>query len=304
MKKTFIFVALVILLCNLAVAGYAAQGEMTIPDVTVKPGDMIYLTVKLADTLDSDTVGVYVSYDAALLEMVDTSCTWAKKGVLQDFDAKRNAGVWTDSKAQSLNGNLCTLAFRVVAEEKEFSTTVSCTVILKKQSEETGRFSEDVNVTVRCNHEYGDWTDIGSNGHSQVCILCGDDQIQSHQWGAGVAEEDPNRPGVLVTTYTCSVCQGVQIIEEVAGTQPDIQETQPTKPNPAPDGTQGGENIVEPDNSRPEAPVLPSGTNPSDTGNPNTNADGNSIVLYAVLACVVVLAATAVVVYFYKKKHK
>lgn len=232
MKKTMLCIAmLAVLMCSLLLPAYASQGSIQIENVTSRPVDRIYVPVNLSDVPLSDTVGVYVTYDETLLKLDTGACSWARDGVLQDFSADKNAGVWTDTQAQDLNGLLCTMAFSVVAEQKVFQTTISFKVTVKNRAEVTGEFTMDVQVSCQCDHTWSAWTQLDEYAHVRSCPECGSRDQQGHDWSDGVTREDPEQPGVNIVTYTCRDCQAVQQLQQ--GQVPETQ-PEPTQGNPAP----------------------------------------------------------------------
>lgn len=283
MKKILLFLTVCVLLCNLWVVSYAAEEQMKVNDLTAAPGELLYLTISLENAAQADTVGVQLNYDPTLLEMVESECTWTHSGEIQDFSKQRQAGVWTKNKPEDLNGVLCTIALRVIAPTPTISTTMDCTVILKVRSDEVGRFQSEVSVSVTCEHQFGEWTNMDQSDHGRVCSVCQEQNLQPHQWGNGILGVDPDQPGVSVTFYTCQICNAEK--KEGAEPAPTTKPTQPTQPTQAPAPSQG---------EKPTEPV----TTPQVTDQPKVNNTG----LLVAIVMVVVLAAAATAVVLWKKK--
>ncbi len=247
MKKWTIMLFLVALLCSLVLTGHAAQSMLQVEDVTVKPGETVYLKVKLTGSLEGDAVGVSYTYDSEVLKPLESSSSWANQGVLQDFDAKKGAGVWAVEEAVELKGLVCTLAFQVVSEEAHFDTKVTCELKVKKDSQDVGEFTKTVTVSTYCDHKYGAWQNGSALGHTKTCENCGRSLTQSHHWDNGVTEEIDGRPGMAVTVYTCADCGATREFEHTSDAKPTApQETEPEETNP----------------TKPQNPTRP--TNPND----------------------------------------
>lgn len=283
MKKPIIFLAIVVLLCQLTVASYAAQDALNIKDVCGSAGDIVYLELYLNETYRGDTVAVSFSYDKQYLQLVEDQCTWAKEGVLQDFDKRKNAGVWADDKENEFSGVICTLAFRVIAEQEYFSTVVSCKMVLKNGTEETGSLLADAWVCSPCDHSFGAWNDTEQDTHMHTCQQCGYEETKSHNWDAGVTREDPEQPDLAITTFTCADC-GAVTVEKHTSNEPPVN---PDTTKPA---------------HKPTNPAEPQPTDPDNDPNGGNIGDAKWLGVAAGVGVAAVLAAAAWL--FLKKKHK
>ena len=200
MRKWITIVLLLALISALALTGHAAQSQLSVENVTVKPGETVYLKLKLTESVTGDAVGVQYTYDSAVLKPLESSSTWARNGVLQDFDAKKGAGVWADTTASDMKGLVCTLAFKVVSKEAHFDTEITCTLIVKNKSKDVGTYTTNATVSTYCDHEYSKWEEMGTLGHTRACKHCDRKQTQSHHWDDGVTTPITGKPGMAVTT--------------------------------------------------------------------------------------------------------
>lgn len=232
MRKFMAMIVLLALICTLQTRALGAENQLVMEDVTVQPGETVYITWKLSQPVTADVAGVTFSYDAEILQPLQDLSTWAKTSVIQDFDFPKNAGVWAAEKPVEFTGEVCTVAFRVVTDAKYFDTTVTCTLLMKNNDQEVCSFTDTVTVSVACQHSFGEWTENEDAGHGRVCALCGSKQTAPHTWDGGVAEKDPQNANQNITTFTCTECQAQR--KTIHGV-----EVEPTVPETVPATTQG-----------------------------------------------------------------
>ena len=206
MRKWITIAVLAALLSALVLTANGTQSRLHAQDVQVKPGETVYVKLELTQSTVGDSVGVAYTYDKSVLKPLESSCTWARKGMLQDFDAKKGAGVWADVVAADMKGLVCTLAFEVISKEAHFDTSVSCTLIVKNGAKTVGTYTAEAEVSTYCDHRYGAWRDNGLLGHIRTCGTCNRSDSQTHKWDNGTTAPIPNRPGMDVTTFTCKDC--------------------------------------------------------------------------------------------------
>lgn len=229
MRKILTLVLCLALLFVLTLTCFAVTDTLTLTDATAQPGDTVYLTVTFHESVKGTTLGVSYSYDDAVLKPVPSSCTWSRKGSLQDFSTQ-NTGVWTTASATDLKGSVCILTFKVDEKAKFDQTEVSCQVIVKNGSSEVGTYSATAKVVNQCAHQYGDWQNAGDIGHSRTCSACGGKQTQSHSWDEGTLSEKTDDPYMNVKTYTCTVCGGTKAVDVPADKKPTTPTTEATRP--------------------------------------------------------------------------
>ena len=228
MRKWILLTITVMLVWALALTGYAAPNQLTMPDANAQTGQVIFLPVTLDAQISGDTMSITYSFDSKLLEAIPDSCKWEKNGILFDFNNK-NGGVWTSKTPISLKGTVCTLAFRVRPDADFTDTRVSCTLVVFRNNEEVGQYQAQAKVGLSCSHKYSVWKDGGAAGHSRSCSLCGALQTQAHSWDAGKLSPDPHRPGVQQKTFTCSACGGTKSVA-VEAEHEQATPTEPTQP--------------------------------------------------------------------------
>lgn len=212
MRKLLKWILVPVLVLALAGTASAEGNVLKIRDVTAQKEETVYVTVELTESVVGDSVGISYTYDEKSLTLVAESCSWVRKGVLQDFDAKNHIGVWTVSQSEDLKGGVCVLAFAVNKRANFTKTEVTCTATVKDSGQTVGVYTAAGKVIMDCTHTYGQWTDGGDMGHTRTCSLCQGAQTQSHQWNEGIVTNDPSS-GANVITYTCQICGGTKTIE-------------------------------------------------------------------------------------------
>lgn len=248
MKKPICILLILLLLSSLSCTALAAENGLTLSDAGGQPGQTVYLAVALRDSLMGDSVGISYSYDAAILEAVPGSCSWSSQGVLQDFDG-HDQGVWANGSTKDLKGTICVLAFRIRPDVTFTETTVSCTLVVQNGGAEVGSFTAEATVSLDCNHEYGNFVDQGSIGHSRECGLCGRKQTQSHSWDEGIVKENPDSKEIDWKVFTCTVCGGTQSYEVPKSEEAKPEETKPAAPSETYPTLPTAPSETEPDNA-------------------------------------------------------
>ena len=214
MRKILSILLLLSLVTALALPGGAVDGGLSVTHMEVEPGDTAYLRVSLNESVKGNSIRVTYSYDSSQLQALPKACTWEKKGLLQDFDYRKN-GVWASSDVTELKGDLFVLAFAVRKSAKFADTMINCEVIVKNGTEVVGSYSAIGVVSMYCEHEFGSWEDSGNVGHAQQCKHCGKTLTASHSWDDGVISDIPDEDRVKLKTYTCTAC-GRQRTQKVA----------------------------------------------------------------------------------------
>lgn len=319
MKKLIVSLLALLLLGALALTGFAAENPMVLSSVEAAPGDLVYMTLSLTEPVVGDSMAVTYTYDTNILEPVPGSCSWEYKGVLQDFGKTNDAGVWAGKETVKLQNDICVLAFRVLDKAKLVQSTVTCTLIVKNSSQEAGRYIAEGTVYQQCEHEYGNWTDIGSLGHSRVCAKCHRQQTQSHNYDSGQDKTDAS--GATVKQFTCIDCRAYkQLRLDQAGGKEEITFSPGTTvPNTNGSGNQGvvtdGDSHAGHDHSAGGTvqdgsgitiPAVPGQSEQTHdhihTGQINTQEAGDPKVTALVIAGVVVVLVAAAVLFLKKKK--
>lgn len=204
MKRLFYWVLAVTIVLSFATNCFGASNQITLSNTQAGPGQTVYFTLELHESVEASAIGVQCQFDATLLEAKPELSTWERNGLLSAFE-EGNKGVWASEKPEDLKGKLCVLAFQIKADAAFDTTEVICTVVLKDGSTEKINCTVKGVVTSQCTHNYGPWESTGSVNHIRTCSLCGGRNTQTHNWDSGVKETQPN--GKVFMVKTCTVCK-------------------------------------------------------------------------------------------------
>lgn len=211
MKKIIMSLLACLLLSAMAITGFAAENALVLSSVEAAPGETVYMTLSLTEPVVGDSMAITYAYDTNILEPVLGAFSWEQKGLLQDFGKTNNAGVWAAKETTKLEGDICVLAFKVLEKATLIQSKVSCTLIVKNSDQEAGRYVTEGIIYQQCDHQYGQWMDTGSLGHSRICDKCGRSQIQSHNYDDGADRTDAS--GATVKQFTCIDCKAYKQIQ-------------------------------------------------------------------------------------------
>lgn len=149
MKKILAFFMTLLMFCTVPTIVQAANTRITVSDTTAEQSEIVYLTINLSDCAKADTLYISYEYDSSVLKKIASNCSWANKGAIEDFDVAKDNGVWTANKAKDLNGEICTLAFRVKADAPSGDTDVICKLTVKKGAKEIGTYTAEGTVSIK-----------------------------------------------------------------------------------------------------------------------------------------------------------
>ena len=231
MKKLMTLLAMIAMVFTMSTTTYAADTKLTVSDASAKSAQMVYVTVSLADCKKANTIGLTMKYDSNVLKRVPGECSWTKSGTIAEFDVAKNTGVWTTKKAQDINGEMCTLAFRVNADAPVGDTKVTCEVLVKNDSNVIGTYTAEGVVTITCEHSYGEWSKKDDIMHLKECKYCQTQKTASHVWDDGQVTKEPTEKEEGIKTYQCKDCGATK--EEaikVTGSENQGSTDKPTKP--------------------------------------------------------------------------
>lgn len=284
MKRSPAIIALILLLCLSVIPVSAADTGVTIQSQEAAVGEIVYLPLSLAEPQEANTVGISLTFDRSALEFMAGMSSWSISGSIQNFDRQKEYALWSDSKTQKLSGELCRLAFRVREGAKPSQCGVTCSVVLKIDSQEVASYTATGEITLPCQHSYGQWTKLDASAHSRTCHLCGSEEYGSHQWDEGTVTREPTQTQPGTQVFACQDCgaereqsvpplggseeTGIPI--QTAPTRPQSTEPQATRPTTEPTRPQSSE----PQTTRPTQPNNPSGS--SGISTQPTSGNGNA----------------------------
>ena len=232
MRRICTLLMSIALILTLSLTVFAAEDALKIHTATAKKGETVYVTVELTESVVGNAMAVMYSCNSKHLKPVPTSCSWAKTGMLQDFDRRDTIGVWATEESTDLKGGVCVLAFEVKTFARFMETEIRCTVSVKNGSETVGEFTATGKVVLDCDHTYGDWQDGGDLGHYRKCSKCDGQQTQSHEWNDGDLLPESDNPYEQAIIYTCQICKGTKTQVQNTSSQlfPPEQEQEDTTP--------------------------------------------------------------------------
>lgn len=211
MKRFLLVVVVLAMMLSVQLTAMAAGLTMSFQQYTAGPGQTVYLSVSLPETVQGNSVAITITeMNEETLTWVPNSSSWSKDAVLKDFGMSGNAGVWTTEQATNLSGEICVLAFKIKDDAQFTNTKVQCSMVVKNGTETVGTYQGEAILRASCTHEYGKWENVGQIGHNRVCKHCGANQTKTHNWDQVVTTQDPNTPSMGIKTYTCSECGGTK----------------------------------------------------------------------------------------------
>ena len=223
----------------MSITTYAAETKLSVSDATAKTTQMVYLTVSLSDCKKANTIGITMKYDSNVLKRIPGECVWLQNGTISDFDVAKNEGIWGTKKAQNINGDICTLAFRVNSDAPVGDTKVTCEVLVKNDSKVIGTYTAEGTVSVSCEHLYGEWTNKDGDTHLKECKYCQTQKTASHVWDEGKVTKEPTEKEEGIKTYQCKDCEATKE-ETVKAGESGAQENPGNTDKP---GNTGGTNL-------------------------------------------------------------
>lgn len=222
MKKIITFLLAFVLILSGAINVSAANPKIDIEDATGQRSELVYMAVDLSDCEQGTTLGIEMQYDKAVLKKVASKCFWSKEGVIADFDATNDYGVWTVEDATDLNGEICVIAFRINSDAPLGETEVTCKVTVKNGATVVGTYTASGTVAVVCEHVYYEWEENEDDAttHKHVCKYCQHSETEEHKWDNGTVVKQPTATENGTKRYTCETC-GASKDENIPATGQD-----------------------------------------------------------------------------------
>ena len=218
MKKIVISLMLAVLVlstCLFSVSA-AGTGSLSATSASGYRGDTVTVNVNLSNNPGLITMKFQVSYSSNLtLLSVSNSNLLGGWTIPAPTIQSPYTVRWSDSLAtvnNTANGKLVTLTFKINDDAKIGTETVSIT--FNESRDATGGRntfnSTSASITIKCRHEYGNWTKLDNNQHGKTCSICNDVQKESHDWDKGTETKTPSCKEEGEKTYSCSVCNGTK----------------------------------------------------------------------------------------------
>ena len=218
MKKLLSCVLTLVLLCALlAVPAQAAgSGSLSAGSTSGYRGDTVTVDVYMNSNPGLITMKFQVSYSANL-----TLVSVSNSGLLGGWTtpAPTISSPYTLRWADSLSttnstatGKLATLTFKINDNAKIGTETVS--IIFNESRDAEGAKNSfsgaSANITIKCNHNYGGWTNLDAQNHGKTCSVCEGVQTEAHKWDKGTVIEPATCKAAGQTKFTCTVCKATK----------------------------------------------------------------------------------------------
>ena len=220
MKKLIALLICVLLVGNIVVGALAAENNtftIKADKTSLKRGDVVTFTVTYSGTDVAKSLGITLSFDSNVFELVPGSGTVdpALSSIsFARFNDSNKGFVAMLNSAMAYNGPIGTFQLKVKADTTTFgNAAVSGTPSVKNGSVTIPANVQPAAVSVVCQHSYGAWTKLDDTHHVHTCSICSGTETQSHSLNAGTVTKDPTCKDEGVKTRTCSVCNGT--VEEV-----------------------------------------------------------------------------------------
>ena len=169
MKKiiTFLIGVAMVLSCFII---FASANEDSIP---VESGEEFELTIRIDEHININSGSIAFDYDENIFELVSGS--WLMENVfIVDFDSLNAKGVFANTRATTMSGDIFRVVFRVKDKAAFESTDLSVTVQLKNNAmKETSVVEFNYTYTLACPHVFSDELSYDENNHWYACELCG-----------------------------------------------------------------------------------------------------------------------------------
>lgn len=184
-KRILFTICALVLLTALAMPAFAAGTA----EITITPsknaayrGDTVEFTVNISSVANCKAVGVMITYDTSVFEMVSGSCV-VSDAVMRSFDAKTGNGELALESARTLSGAVFKFTLKVKADARlGAAASVSGTASVRDTSGYLATTVKSATVTVACRHSFGSWKKVDGNNHSRTCSVCKEVETKAHRY--------------------------------------------------------------------------------------------------------------------------
>lgn len=218
MKKIVALLICALLIAALAIPVFAAEDDnvLTISSskTNVKKGDEFVLTFSMTGSDKFVTAGVELYYDTDVFELVRDGdgvpvyeTLAPSPWMILPNDAWTSVAIFRfDKRDGTLNSDVCSVAFRVIADcpSAEY-IQVTKAGATNKASESIVITASGVGINVTGEHDFGAWTPNGEN-HVHTCSKCGAEETGAHNLVKGEVTQQPNCTVEGKQNATCSDC--------------------------------------------------------------------------------------------------
>ena len=174
MKKMITILLLIAVACAVlafpAMADQTPQMTITASESTLHRGDTVTITVSISETPGCTSVGMGVTFDETVFEMVEDSyqVLVSNTGHEATFEYNPQAKGYVArimmAGNQTVKGDLFRFSLKVKEDvQPNQEVKISGTANLRVNNAVANCEVVDADLTIACNHEYGPWTE--ADGH-------------------------------------------------------------------------------------------------------------------------------------------
>ena len=197
--KKFISGMLCLLLITAMALGVSAAGsaQMSLKSSagTAYRGDTFTLTVSLKNDQPVTGGGVSLSYDSAAFTVTGGS------SAVSGGSANANGGSFALDTETVVSGTIFTFQVKVKEDAPFGSYSISGSASLSVSCGFSG-----TTVTVACNHDYQNCTEVDEDMHESTCTVCGEKLPEEHTWDKGEVTKRPTCQETGRRIVTCTGC--------------------------------------------------------------------------------------------------
>ena len=139
------------------------------------PGDTVYATVSIENCPTMKTMGLSISFDSQVLELVSAEWNKSFNAVISDYDsAKRKAAIAFSNDTVLPDGTVFTMEFTVKADAAVGETAIDAVPVIKYDSTVLASSSVGAEFMINCAHGNiaADY-EYDETGHWKLCNDCG-----------------------------------------------------------------------------------------------------------------------------------
>ncbi len=213
MKKYIVFVLCVLLVVVAAVPVLAAEDTkvtITASESNLERGDTVVFTVSVSGDVAFTSFMVDLNFDNTYFEYVSSQVNSdiGSATLLEYTPATPELGLaFIGGGSGKVNTWVQKLTFKV----KNTAPLEKVTVIpVAPATNKINVKCEGVTLSVYCNHNYSEWTDLENGKHTRTCSKCQDKQTEEHDWndGAPTPAATCDTPGTM--KYKCLFCSATK----------------------------------------------------------------------------------------------
>lgn len=208
MKKIMNVSLCLLLVSAMAITAFAANKASffaTASADTLYRGDTVTLTVNVDCAEQATSYGLMLTYDTAVFELVDGTCTVG--GTL--VSSFNNGFAFMYQNPTAYSGAVGTVTLKVKDDAAFGAATVTGDASIKNGTADIAATGCSASVTIACKHSYSAWTESGT-GHAQTCSTCGDVKTADHSWDKGTTIKEATCTEEGKIKFACTACSATK----------------------------------------------------------------------------------------------